>query len=173
MTKDNQYIYYDDRIVVPDARLDGFLQWAHRSSGDTGSNRSVDFFRERFYSPLTCADLRARMQSMVDSCGCHASKQSDSRDRGLVYSHPIPYCANYLLYVDFIQSLPTFDCYDRCLVVACGLTRFTRAFPCSKKITGEQNVTVLVEQWFQHYGAPKEVYSDEDVQDGTSKYWTP
>ena len=81
--KDNQNVYYEDRIVVPEARLDGCLQCAHLSSGHTWCNRSVDFFRERFYSRLTCAELRARMQSIVDSCGCHTSKQSDSRDRGL------------------------------------------------------------------------------------------
>ena len=140
--KDNQYLYYEDRIVLPEARLCGCLQWAHLSSGHTGCNRSVDFFRERFNSPLSCAELRARMQSIVDSCGCHASKQSDSRDRGLVSSLPIPYWANSLLYVDFIHSLPKFGGYDSCLVVTCGLTRFTRACPCSKKITGEQTVKI-------------------------------
>ena len=161
--KDNQYLYYEDCIVVPEGRLDSCLQWAHLISGHTGCNRSVDFFRERFYSPLTCADLRARMQSIVDSCGCHASKQSDSRHQGLVSSLPIPYCANSLLYVDFIHGLPQFGGYDSCLVVTCGLTHFTRAFPCNEKITGEQTVKSLVEQLFEHYGAPKEVHSDQDV----------
>ena len=131
--KGNQYLYFEDRRVVPEARLDGSLQWAHLSSGHTGCNRSVDVFREQFYSGLTCAELRACMQSMVDSCGCHASKQSDSRDRGLVSSLPIPYCANSLLYEDFIHGLPKFGGYDSCLVVTCGLTRFTCAFPCYKK----------------------------------------
>ena len=105
----------------------------------------------------------ARMQSIVDSCDCHASKQSDSRDRGLVSSLPIPYCANSLLYADFIHCLPKFGGYDSCLVVTCGLTRFTRAFPCNKKITGEQTVKILVEERFEPYGAPKEIHSDEDV----------
>ena len=82
---------------MPEARLDGCLQWAHLSSGHTGRNRSVEVFREHFYSPLTSAELHARMQSIVDSCGCQASKQSNSRDRGLVSSLPIPYCANSLL----------------------------------------------------------------------------
>ena len=153
--KDNQYLYYEDRIVVPEVRLDRCLQWAHLSSGHTGCNRSVDFFRKRFYSPLTCVELRAAMPSIVDSCGCHASKQSDSRDRGLVSSLPIPYCANSLLYVDFIHGLPKFGGYDSCLVFTCGLTRFTRAFPCRKKITGEQTVKTFVEQRFEHYGAPQ------------------
>ena len=100
---------------------------------------------------------------MGHSCRCWASKQSDSRDRGLVPSLPIPCCATSLLYVDFIHSLPKFGGSDSCLVVTCGLTCFTRAFPCNKKITGEQTVKILVEQWFEHYGPPKEVHSDEDV----------
>ena len=103
------------------------------------------------------------MQSTVDSCGCHASKQSDSRDQGLVSSLPIPYCATSLLYVDFIHGLPKFGGYDSCLVVTGGLTRFTRALPCNKKITGEQTAKTFVEQWFEHYGAPKEAHSDKDV----------
>ena len=160
---DNQYLYYEDGIVVPETRLDGCLQWAHLSSGHTGCNRCVDFFRERFYSPLTCAELRARMPSILDTCGCHTSKQSDSGDRALVSSLPIPYCAHSLLYVDFIHGLPKFGGYNSCLVVTCGLTRFTRAFPCNKKITGEQTLKILGEQLFKNYGAPKEVHSDEDV----------
>ena len=169
--KNNQYLFYEDRIVVPEARLDGCLQWSHLSSGHTGANRSVDFFRECFYSSLTLTELRSRMQTIVDACGCHASKQSDSRNRGLISSLPIPYCANSLLYVDFIHGLPRFGGYDSCLVVTCGLSRFTRVFPCNKKITGEQTVKMLVEQWFEPYGAPKQVHSDEDVRIRSDTGW--
>ena len=83
-------VFYEDQIVVPEARLDGCLQWSHLSSGHTGANRSVDFFRECFYSSLTLTELRSRMQTIVDACGRHASKQSDSTDRGLISSLPIP-----------------------------------------------------------------------------------
>ena len=111
------------------------------------------------------------MQTIVDACGCHASKQSDSRDRGLISSLPIPYCANTLLYVDFIHGLPRFGGYDGCLVVTCGLSRFTRVFPCNEKITGEQTVKMLVEQWFEPHGAPKQVHSDEDVRIRSDTGW--
>ena len=161
--KNNQYLFYEDRIVVPEARLDGCLQWSHLSSGHTGANRSVDFFRECFYPSLTLTDLRSRMQTIVDACGCHASKQSNSRDRGLISSLPIPYCANSLLYVDFMHGLPRFGGYDSCLVVTSGLSCFTDVFPCNTKITVEQTVKMLVEQWFEPHGAPKQVHSDEDV----------
>ena len=76
---------------MPEARLDGCLQWSHLSSGHTGINRSVDFFHGCFYSSLTLTELRSCMQTIGDACGCHASKQSDSRDRGLISSLPIPY----------------------------------------------------------------------------------
>ena len=161
--KNNQCLFYEDGIVVPEVGLDGSLRWSHLSSGHTGANRSVDFFLECFYSSLSLTELTSGMQIIVDAFGCHASKQSDSRYRGLIFSLPIPYCANSLLYVDFIHGLPRFGGYDSCLVVTCGLSRFTRVFPCNKKITGEQTVKMFVEQWFEPYGAPKQVHSDADV----------
>ena len=144
-SKDNQYLHYEDRIVVLEARLDGCLQRANLSSEHTGCNQSVDFFRERFYSRRICVELHARMQSIVDSCGCHASKRSDLRDRALVSHLPIAYCANSLLYVDFIHGLPKLSGYDSCLVVTCGLTPLTGALPCNKRITGKQTVKMFVE----------------------------
>ena len=133
-------------------------------------NPSPEFFRECFHSSLTLTELRSRMQTIVDACGCHASKQSD-RDRGLISSLPIPYFANSLLYVDFIHGLPCFSGYDSCLVFTCGLSRFTRVFPCNKKITGEQTVKMLVEQWFEPYGAPRQVLPDEDVRIHSDTGW--
>ena len=65
--------------------------------------------------------------------------------------------------MDFIRVLPKFGGYDSCLVVTCGLTWFTHAFPCNKEIIKEQTVKILVEQWFEHYGAPIEVHSEDDV----------
>ena len=114
------------------------------------------------------------MQTIVDVCGCHASKQSHIRDRGLISSLFIPYCTNSLLYVDFIHGPTRFGSYDSCLVVTYGLSGFTRVFPCKKKITGEQTVKMLVEQWFEPFGAPKQctlmkMYASAVTQDGTSE----
>ena len=67
--KNNQYVFLEDRIVVPEARLDGCLQWFHLSSGHTGANRPVHFLRECFCSGLTLTELRSGMQTIVDACG--------------------------------------------------------------------------------------------------------
>ena len=73
--------------------------------------------------------------------------------------------------MDFIHGLPRFGGYDSCLVVTCGLSRFTCVFPCNKKITGEQTVKMLVEQWFEPYEAPKQVHSDEGVRIRSDTGW--
>ena len=80
----------------------------------------------------------------------------------MLTSLPILYYANSLFHLDFVHGLPRFGGYDSCLVVTCGLSCFARAFACRKKITREQIMQVLVEQWFEPHGAPKEVHSDED-----------
>ena len=129
------------------------------------------FFRECFYSSPALTELRSRMQTIVEACGCHASKQSDSRNWGMISGLPIPYCTNSLLYLEFMKGLPRLGGYDSCLVVTCGLSRLTRAFPCSKKITGEHTVKMLVEQWPKPYGAPKQVHSDEDVRIRSDTGW--
>ena len=36
-------------------------------------------------------------------------------------------------------------------------------FPCTKHITGEETIKILLEEWFCVYRAPKEINSDEDV----------
>ena len=58
---------------MPEDRLDECLQCSHLSSGHTGANRSVDFFREWFYSGLNLTELRSRMLTFLDAYGCHAS----------------------------------------------------------------------------------------------------
>ena len=143
----------------------GCRMWSAASSSDTPPGYIARaWFRYGAVSPGQCV-LRACSRAGA------ASKQSDSRDRGLISSLPIPYCANSLLYVDFIHGLPRFGGYDSCLVVNRGLSRFTPVFPCNKKITGEQTVKMLVEQRFQPYGAAKQVHSDEDVRIRSDTAW--
>ena len=163
LTLDSPYLYYEDRIVAPDARLNACLHGHHVGLGHTGCNCYVDFFRRCFYSPLTLPELRLRMQFIVDFLVYPACKQSYSIDRGLVFSLPIPSCAHSLLYVDFIHCLPSFGGYHGLIAVTYGLSGFTLAVPYSKKRTGEQTLNIMVKKWFEQYRAPKERHSDEDV----------
>ena len=106
--------------------------------------------------------LRQTLQPIVDKCPCLSCKPRDVRDRGLYSTLHIPHCANSVLYVDYTE-MPKFTGYDLTLVVSCGLTRFTRVFPCTKHITGEETIKILLEEWFCVYGAPKKTNLDDDV----------
>ena len=60
--------------------------------------------------------------------------------------------------------MPKFGGYDFALVVTGGWTRFPRVFPCTKHITREDNIKILLEEWFCAYGAPKDIDSDEETE---------
>ena len=81
------------------------------------------------------------------------SRQSDSKERGLISRLPSPYCANSPLQVDIIHCAPGIGGYNSCHVVTCGLSRLTRAFPCNTEIRAEQTANILVDQWFKPYRA--------------------
>ena len=42
--------------------------------------------------------------------------------------------------------MPKFGGSDFALVVICGLTMFTRVFQCTKHITGEETIKILLEE---------------------------
>ena len=64
-----------------------------------------------------------------------------------------------------------FGGYDFALVVACGLTRFTRVFPCTKHITGAETFKILLEDLFCVYGPAKEINLDDDVRVRSDTGW--
>ena len=107
-SKDKQYHNLEDRIAVPDATLDGSLDWPHLNWGHTGCNRSMYFVKGIFFCRLTHSESKLQMQSKVDSCRCHTDKQNGSRDPGLITCLQICNCSNSLMYVYFIHGLPRF-----------------------------------------------------------------
>ena len=168
--QDKTYLGHEDRIVLPSDRVPALLKWSHESSGHVGANRTLRLFKQWFHSTWTDDQLRKILQPIVDKCPCGSCKPGNIRDRGPYSTLPIPHCANSVLYVDYTK-MPKFGGYDFVLVVTCGLTRFTRVFPCTKHITGEETIRILLEEWFCVYGAPKEINSDEDVRVRSDTGW--
>ena len=167
---DRTYLWYEDRIVVPGDRIRALLKWTHESSGHVGANHTLGPSEQWFHSTWTNEQLRKNLQPIADKCPCRSCKPGDIGERGLYWTLPIPHCANSVLYVDYTE-MPKFGGYDFALVVTCGLTRFTRVFPCTKRITGEETIKILLEEWFCVYGAPKEINSDEDVRVRSDTGW--
>ena len=160
--RDKIYFWHEDRIVVRSNRIAALLEWTHESSGHGGADCTLRLFKQWFRSTWTDDQLRKLLPPIVDKCPCRFCNPEDIRDRGLYSTLPIPPSANSVLYLDY-REMPKFGGYDFALVVTCGLTRFTRVLPCTKHITGEETIKILLEEWFCVYGAPKEINSDDDV----------
>ena len=155
---------------MPSDLIPALLKWTHESSGHVGANRTLKLFKQWFHSRWTDDQLRKTLQPIVEKCPCRPCKLGDIRDRGLYSTLPIPHCAYSVLYVDYTE-MPKFGGYDFAQVVTCGLTRFTRVFSCTKHITGEETIKILLEEWFCVYGAPKEINSDEDLRVRSNTCW--
>ena len=141
--RDKTYLWHEDRIVVPSDTVPALLKWTHESSGHVGADRILRLFKQWFYTTWTDDQLQKTLQPIVDKlltkCPFRSCKPGNIRDRGLYSTLPIPHCANNVLYVDYTE-MPKLGGYAFALVVTCGLTRFTRVFPCTKHITGEETI---------------------------------
>ena len=155
---------------MPDDPIPSLLKWTHESSGHVGANRTLRLFKQWFHSTWTDDQLRKTFQRIVDKCPRRSCKRGDIRDNGLFLTLFIPHCANSVLYVDYTE-MPKFGGYDFALEVTCGLTRFARVFPCTKHITTEETIKILLEDWFCVYGAPEEIISDDDVRVRSDTGW--
>ena len=167
---DKTYLWHEDRIVVPSDRILALLKWTHESSCHVGANRTLRPLKQWLLSMWTDDQLQKALQPIVEKCPCRYCKPGDITNRGLWSTFPIPHCANSVLYVDYTE-MPKFRGCDFALVVTCGRTKFTRVFPCTKPITGEETIKILLGEWFCDYGAPKEINSDEDVRVRSDTGW--
>ena len=155
---------------MPSHRIPALRKWTHDSSGHVGACCTLKPFEKWFHSTWSDDSLLKTLKPIVDKCPCRSCKSEYIRDRGLYLTLPITHCAKCVLYVDHTE-MPKCGGYDFALVVACGLTRFTRVFPCTKHITGEETIKMLLEEWFCVYGAPKEINPDEDVRVRSDTVW--
>ena len=160
---------------MPSVRILAPLKLPNESSAHLGADRTLKVFKKWFHTSWSDDELRKAFQPIVDKSPCRSCKPGDIRDRGLYLTLPISHCASSLsslckLYLDYTE-LRKFGGYDFALVVTCGSTTFTRVFPCTKHITGDDTIKILLEDWFSVYRAPKEINSDKDIRVRSDTGW--
>ena len=67
-----------------------------------------------------------------------------------------------MLFIDFVE-MDQFNGLNYVLTVVDSLSRFVKFYPCTKGITGEGVLKILLERWIQDYGKPLSIHSDNDV----------
>ena len=161
--KSGDKLFCERKLVVPKAKLVEMLKMCHDTNNHPGTERTLLFFLQNFFSENTRTELLLLCKNIVDQCQvCLLAKPNKASDRGEVSSLPIPQLCNDTLYVDFVQ-MDAFNNFDYVLVVVDALSRFVQCYPCQKAITGEGVLKLLLERWISPYGKPLAIHSDNDV----------
>ena len=156
-------LFVETKKVVPKAKLERILRWCHEVNGHPGAEKTVLFFAQNFFADLPKKDLIQIVREFSGRCEiCLKTKSNDAKDRGIVSSLPIPQLANDTLFIDFISMDPCNE-YNYVLTIVDSLTKFCKFIPCSKSITGEETLKLILKEWVMHYDKPHTIMSDNDV----------
>ena len=98
--------------------------------------RSLWFFDRHFHCNKNESVKKKLMTAVTKDCHCILGKPNSQVNRGEMGNLPIPHMLNSVVYLDFMQ-LPHYAGHNFALLVTCGLSRFVRVFPLSKKADSE------------------------------------
>ena len=144
--KTKEHIFCERKLLVPHAHMHRILQWCHTTNGHPSPDRTVFFFLKSFFTPLTRQELLDMSKSLFGSCeACLRSKPNTAPERGILSTLPIPQVANDTLYIDFIDMTPHNN-FNYVLTIVDSLTRFTLFIPCTKNITGEGTLKIILSE---------------------------
>ena len=105
------------------------------------------FFSRMFFSLETKSALIKEAKTIVSTCEvCFRSKPNNAPDRGLISALPIPQIANDLIYIDFISMDPC-NQHNYVLTIVDALTKFVKFIPCTKNISGEDTLKLILKEW--------------------------
>ena len=169
-SRTSTHLFREDLICVPKDYEETMLEWAHKTNGHPGVERTLWFFQKYFFAKSSYASLKKILSKIIAECPCTKAKANTAADRGEVRNLPIPNQMNSILYVDFME-LPKFAGHDFALLVTDGLSRYSRVFPLTKKVDGEGVLKEIFEGRVQVYGLPKIIHSDQDIRFTSPTGW--
>ena len=143
------------QLVLPTRYRKRAITMLHNDLGHQGVERTQSLARDRFYWPKMSAEI----EEWVKHCGrCLARKANQKIAAPLetIKTH----APMELVCMDFLCLEPDRSNHRSILVVTDHFTRYAQAFP-TKDQTAATVAKVLWEQYFQHYGLPKRLHSDQ------------
>ena len=161
-SRTSAHLYREALICVPKDYEKTMLEWAHKTDGHPGVERTLWFFQKYFFAKSSDASLKKILSNIIAECPCTKAKANTEADRGGVRNLPIPNRMKSILYVDFME-LPRFAGHDFAPLVTDGRRRYSRVFPLTKKVDREGLLKENSEGWVQIYGLPNNFHSDQDV----------
>ena len=137
-------------------------------AGHFGIQKTLELVSRSFWWP----QLRAFVQDYVRTCDtCCRTKIPWHRPYGFLQPLPIPERPWQSICLDFITDLPCSKGFDAILTMVDRFTKMAHFLVCTKSITSEGILDLVMREVFQHHGLPYTIISDQGPQFVSKFLW--
>ena len=144
-----------DQLLLPSRLIPEVLYSLHDAMGHQGVERTISLLRSRCYWP----GMYTQVREYISTC----SRCTMGRSPGTLHTTSTPIIATYpceIIAVDFTKLEPASDGREDVLVITDVFTKFSQAVP-TRNQEAVTVATALVRDWFQKYGVPMRIHSDQ------------
>ena len=142
-----------EQLVLPSSLRPDVLASLHDDMGHQGYERTMELLRPRVYWPAMYRE--AKDISSCERCTMGHAPALHATSSHLLASRPLE-----ILVIDFTKLETASDGRENVLVLTDVFSKFTQAIPTRIQEAGTV-AKVLVHEWFQHYGVPQKIHSDQ------------
>nr|KAG5696950.1 hypothetical protein BaRGS_015914 [Batillaria attramentaria] len=142
------------QLVLPSSLRPDVIQALHDRMGHQGVERTLELLRSRVYWPGMHADVKDYVAA-CERCAMGRHQRLNLPSGHLLASRPLE-----ILAMDFTKFELSSDGRENVLVITDVFTKYAQAFP-TRNQEASTVAKILVEQWFQRYGVPQRIHSDQ------------
>ncbi|XP_070176175.1 uncharacterized protein [Littorina saxatilis] len=143
-----------EQLVLPSSLRQDVLVALHDNMGHQGYDRTMELLRQRVYWPGMFSDVKGYVTN-CQRCVLGRKPLLHTTSGHLLASHPLEVVA-----MDFTKLETATDGRENVLVITDVFTKFSLAVPTRNQEAGTV-AKVLVQEWFQRYGVPERLHSDQ------------
>ena len=143
-----------EQLVLPSSLRPDVLASLHDDMGHQGYERTMELLRPPVYWPTMYREAKDYISSCKRCTMGHAPALHTTSSH-LLASRPLE-----ILAIDFTKLETASDGRENDLVLTDVFSKFTQAIPTRNQEAGRV-AKVLVHEWFQRYGVPQKIHSDQ------------